>query len=129
MYSPAHVVAAVVAALIAGCGNSTSGSTAGEAAAGKAKLSATQLDLKWNPNTDTITGYLVYYGRSSDDTPTLLSDISLDSPGFNPKTPSVSYIAERDLSLTTGDFVCFRLKAYARGLESAFSESTCGTII
>ena len=83
----------------------------------------------WQPHPDsTVTGYMIYYGPSVAAATTVASNQPIDSPGFNPQAPSVSFNPATDLGLQAGDTVCFRLKAYNPDGESDFSPGTCTRI-
>lgn len=89
----------------------------------------TLLQLSWQPNTDAIAGYRVYYGPSGDQATVQASNLPLTANGFNPQSPNVAYNARRDLGLQPGSPVCFRLRAYnsQQGL-SPWSAPACTTI-
>lgn len=88
------------------------------------------LQLAWQPNNDGVAvGYRVYYGPTGDAATTQASDIALTAEGFNALAPSVVYNAQRDLGLTTGQDVCFRLRAYnSQGTLSGWSAPVCASI-
>lgn len=89
----------------------------------------TILQLGWQPNTDPIAGYIVYFGPAAANTPNVASDLPIASTAFNAQAPTVSYNAATQLGLQTGDSVCFRLRAYnADGALSNWSPAACGTI-
>jgi hypothetical protein len=78
------------------------------------------LKLSWDANTDQVNGYRVYSGSTKATADTLISgDITATTATFN---------AAKDLSLSTGDSVCFRLKAFNNVGESGFSAGVCTTI-
>lgn len=87
-----------------------------------------RLVYSWDPTPDPVAGYRVYYGASLSAASQLLSDISVGTPTFTARTPSVVYDAWNDLQLQKGDPICFRVKAYNSAGSSEFSTGTCGTI-
>lgn len=89
----------------------------------------TTVALTWQPNSDPIAGYVVYYGPTPEAATTLATQLSLSSNGMNPQAPSVSFNAGTDLGLNYGDSVCFRLRAYnSANVMSDWSGAACGTI-
>ncbi len=88
----------------------------------------TVLHLAWNPNPDAVDGYITYFGPSVSTASTLLSNLAVTSPNFDPQAPAVEYDAVADLGLSAGDTVCFRLKAYNAYGTSGFSEGVCVTL-
>jgi len=86
--------------------------------------------LAWDPNapSDNIVGYRVYSGPSMDTSAlTLLDDIMLTQPGFDPAAPAATYDTWTELHLRVGDLVCFALTAYNTAGESGFSNVACKT--
>ncbi len=81
--------------------------------------------FKWSANSDTIDGYVVYYGPTPESAVIPVSIRPVNQAGFNPKQPSVSFDAARDLGLNAGDNACFRLRAYQNQLESRSSDAIC----
>jgi hypothetical protein len=114
---------------LAGCGGSTTSSDSSATSSGATPVGdGTRVQLVWEPNADPVAGYVVYHGTSTDNATTVASTIAINSAGFNPRSPSVTYTAD-DLSLVTGATVCFRLRAYnADNALSAWSQAACGTI-
>lgn len=89
----------------------------------------TVVALAWQPNMDPIAGYIVYYGPTPDAATTLAVQLSLANDPFNGLAPNVSFNAGRDLGLSYGDSVCFRLRAYnTANMLSGWSPAACGTI-
>ena len=88
------------------------------------------LQLAWQPNNDgVVAGYRVYFGPSGDQATTQATDLALTAANFNAQAPSIVYNAQRDLGLSAGQNVCFRLRAYnQQGTLSAWSAATCATI-
>lgn len=87
------------------------------------------LQLSWQPNSDPVAGYIVYYGPSGDQATIEASDLALTAAGFDPLAPNVTYNAARDLGLRPGSAVCFRLRAYnSQAAFSPWSTSACTTI-
>lgn len=95
-----------------------------------AGVADTLIQISWQPNADPITGYRVYYGPSPTETANQSSYIRFsEKPAFNPQAPVVTYYANRDLKLRSGDAVCFRLRSFnAANVISRFSPAACGTI-
>lgn len=86
------------------------------------------INLSWSPSANTSDiGYLVYYGTSKSNINGLAYDLSA-STGLDPKNPSISFSAQNDLGLTTGDNICFQISAYTSTAQSTFSDPVCGTI-
>lgn len=88
----------------------------------------TVLHLAWNPHPNAVDGYITYFGPSVSTASTLLSDLAVTSPNFDPQAPAVEYDAAVDLGLSTGDTVCFCLKAYNADGTSGFTEGVCVTL-
>lgn len=89
----------------------------------------TVVALTWQPNTDPIAGYIVYYGPTAAAATTLAVQLSLAGDPFSGQAPNVSFNAGRDLGLNYGDSVCFRLRAYnTANVLSGWSDAACGTI-
>jgi hypothetical protein len=89
----------------------------------------TVIQLAWQANSDSVAGYVVYYGPTPDSATTTASNLSLTSPSFDAAAPAVSFNAGNDLSLKHGDSVCFRLRAYnAAAVLSAWSNAACSVI-
>ena len=88
----------------------------------------TTISLSWQPNTDPIKGYLVYYGPTEQAVATLAVQMSLASNTFDIQTPGITFNAGRDLGLQHGDSVCFRLRAYNDAGMSDWSPAACGSI-
>ncbi len=75
--------------------------------------------LAWNPNTDSVLGYIVYYGPTPDTATNIATETS---------STSVLLMRNSDLRLNLGDRICFRLKAYDNNLLSGFSGAACGRV-
>jgi hypothetical protein len=73
---------------------------------------ADTLNINWSPYSESVSGYLVYYGSTPETTTTLASDLPSDTSNFDASAPSISYQPLQDLGLSTGDTVCFRIQAY-----------------
>jgi hypothetical protein len=73
---------------------------------------ADTLNINWSPYSESVSGYLVYYGSTPETTTTLASDLPSDTSNFDASAPSISYEPLQDLGLNTGDTVCFRIQAY-----------------
>lgn len=86
------------------------------------------LQLAWEPNTDGVAGYRVYYGDTAEQATKQASDLAVTAANFNAQTPNVVYNAQRDLGLASGN-VCFRLRAYDQsGALSDWSAPACASI-
>jgi hypothetical protein len=70
------------------------------------------LQVTWQPLGDSVSGYLVYFGRTTESANVLVSDLSTDAGPFDPSAPAVTYDAARELGLYPGDTACFRIHAY-----------------
>ena len=87
------------------------------------------LNIAWSPYPGNAWGYYVYYGPTPDTATTLASDLPIGTGNFNASAPSVSYQPTSDLSLNTGDSVCFRIQAYdAGGKPFSWSEVQCTVV-
>jgi hypothetical protein len=75
--------------------------------------------LSWTPPAGDVTGYRVYFGTAPDNAIQRVADVV---------TPSIDLNASDDLSLVSGDPMCFRVKAYNGVGESDFSEAACGIL-
>ncbi len=84
------------------------------------------LALSWNPNTDAISGYRVYYGTSAGAVDTLVADLALNSGLFDPLAPTLAFNSATKLGLYAGDTVCFRIAAYNSAGDSPLSSAVCG---
>jgi hypothetical protein len=73
---------------------------------------ADTLNINWSPYSESVSGYLVYFGATPETATTLASDLSSDTSNFDASAPSISYQPMLDLGLSTGDTVCFRIQAY-----------------
>ena len=79
----------------------------------------TALTLAWNPNSDSVLGYIVYYGSTPETAVKIASETS---------TTSVRLMRKIDLGLNPGDRICFRLKAYNNNSLSGYSGAACGRV-
>ena len=133
------LIIAVVTLTLGACNNgdpTTSGDASnpsdvgGQSPLPPAAPGETLLQLVWQPSNDgVVAGYRVYYGATGDDATTQASDLALNASSFNPRSPTIAYNAQRDLGLSTGETVCFRLRAYnSQGALSAWSAPACATI-
>ena len=87
------------------------------------------LQLVWQPNTDAIAGYIIYYGPTADTATVQASRLAIGSSGFNAQAPAANYYAARDLNLSQGSNVCFRLRAYnSSDTLSGWSSAACASI-
>lgn len=129
------LLAMLLSALVAGCGSGTIGSS-GSSLAGDTLVggdgsagSDSQVYLAWKTHPDpSATGYLVLYGPTADTATTVLTDLSIVTPGFDPQAPSVTYLASANLGLRPGDNVCFRIRAYNPDGLSDPSPGVCTTV-
>ena len=83
------------------------------------------LTVNWDPNSDVIQGYAVYYGSTSTTATQLLTTIPITQAGFNPTAPSIIYDSVIDLKKTAGEQVCFSIKAYNSAGYSDASNAAC----
>jgi hypothetical protein len=89
-------------------------------------LADVNIRLSWNPQTDQLLGYLVYYGHSDAmSNEQLFSDLSIDQGEINPQSPAITYNVKTDLGMSGGGTACFRVKAYNAAGESDFSAPAC----
>jgi hypothetical protein len=90
---------------------------------------ANTLNINWSPYSESVSGYLVYYGSTPETATTLVSDLPSDTSNFDASAPSISYQPLQDLGLSTGDTVCFRIQAYdpARALYD-WAEVQCTVV-
>lgn len=106
-------------------GNTSSGSGSGSGNSAGSVI----LTLSWNANKDSIDGYKIYYGSSETTASKLLTNIPINSNGFNKDSPSYSYDAAIDLGAKTGQQICFRLKAYSNSTgESDYTQAVCSIV-
>ena len=90
---------------------------------------ATLLTLNWSPDlTGSTLGYIVYYGATAETANLEISNIPVNSAGFDPQAPSQQYDPYGELGLLPGDNVCFRLKAYNASGLSQWSAPVCGGV-
>lgn len=81
--------------------------------------------LQWNPNKDTVTGYIIFESSALGEP---LSEFKrILHSDENKNTEGAIFVTFPQSELTTkGPQVCFRLKAYNVVDESGFSEAVCG---
>lgn len=92
-------------------------------------VDASSLLITWSPYQGTASGYLVYYGPTSDTATNLASDLPIGASNLEPSAPSVSYQPALELGLNTGDSVCFRILAYdAARVPYDWSEIQCTVV-
>ncbi len=90
---------------------------------------AATLSLSWSADlSGTTIGYIVYYGATPETANLEISNIPVNSAGFNPQAPSQQYDPYGELGLLPGDNVCFRLKAYNDSGLSQWSSPVCGGV-
>lgn len=87
----------------------------------------TIIGLSWAPSSDSVNGYIIYYGPTADATTTRAVQLSV-TVFANGEAPNYSFNAGTDLGLSRGDHVCFRLSSYKDADESQLSESACADI-
>lgn len=135
----ASLLAGSLAACSGGSDSGTSDSTGGQPATGEPSQVYTPaepgaatdvvLQLSWQPNTDPIAGYRVYFGTTPESATNQLSDFATANRSLNAQAPSASYNAGRDLGLDPGEQACFRLRAYnSEGALSDWSQPACTTV-
>jgi hypothetical protein len=129
------IMLALSSGLLAACSGDTS-STAPDtnspavlsSNAGNGATQAT-IRINWQPNTDPVAGYVVYYGPTPDTATTTAAELPVTNTAFNAVAPSVSFNAGQDLGLRDGQSVCFRLRAYnSSNTLSDWSAPACGVI-
>lgn len=86
--------------------------------------SGVDLNVTWDPNADSVSGYRVYGGPDAASATTLLRDITLGSL-VNPSLPATVFSATSDLSLSWGENYCFVVRAYNAIGVSAQSTAKC----
>ena len=90
---------------------------------------ATLLTLSWSPDlTGNTLGYIIYYGPTAETANMEISNIPVNSTGFDPQAPLQQYDPYGELGLLPGDNVCFRLKAYNDSGLSQWSAPVCGGV-
>jgi hypothetical protein len=86
------------------------------------------LNINWSPYSESVSGYLVYYGSTPETATTLASDLPTDTSNFDASAPSISY-QPLQLGLNTGDTVCFRIQAYdTAGVPYDWAEVQCTAV-
>lgn len=92
--------------------------------------SVAPMTLTWQPNpvSDNIIGYLIYYGGDENSVSIPAGDVRIDSAGFSPAAPSLTYHPETDFGLQAGNRVCFKIRAYNADGLSNWSAPVCGMI-
>jgi hypothetical protein len=91
----------------------------------EANASNTLLTLTWQPNPESVDGYIVYFGPSEDAVTAETTDIKAFAGSFDPQNPSIQYDSWYDLGLQLGDNVCFKLRAYNADGFSDWSLPAC----
>ena len=102
--------------------------TTSTSGAGGGMSTGVTLTVSWDPSSDTVNGYAVYVGATLSTATQLVAEIPVTKAGFNPTVPSASYDSVVDLKKTTGEQVCFRVKAYNITGYSNYSNAACTTI-
>lgn len=92
-------------------------------------LPAATLTLSWSADLSGNTlGYIVYYGATAETANLEISNIPVNSAGFDPQAPAQQYDPYGELGLLPGDNVCFRLRAYNDSGLSQWSDAVCGGV-
>lgn len=86
------------------------------------------LNLSWRKNPEPIVGYLVFVGPSAGAKMDFFKELRIDSGDFNPEAPAIDVAVAKELKLTTGESVCFRVKAYDGTEVSPESQAVCAVI-
>ena len=89
---------------------------------------STTRTLLWDPSSGGVESYRVYYGAQPGSTVVVITNVSVDSPGFDPAAPAVSFDTSADLGLSTGDTACFRVQALNAFGGSGLSDAVCTRI-
>ena len=84
--------------------------------------------LLWDPSSGGVESYRVYFGTQPGSTVVVITNVAVDSPGFDPAAPAVSYDTSADLGLSTGDTACFRVQALNAFGGSELSDAACTQI-
>jgi len=84
--------------------------------------------LSWQPNTEAISGYRIYYGPDAANVTELATDVTVNSGLIDPTAPQLKYAATSDLNFYPGEQLCFKIQAYKDNQNSALSGAICGTI-
>ncbi|MDH3692491.1 MAG: hypothetical protein OEU36_23925 [Gammaproteobacteria bacterium] len=106
------------AILSAGCGGEISQASRDEAT----------ILVAWEPNPEPVLGYEVFYGDTVDAVDKFAADVSALDPDADLSAPAVELRSDRDLGLSKGDQVCFKVKAYDATDVSNYSAPVCTTI-
>jgi hypothetical protein len=88
----------------------------------------TELTLTWQATSETLEGYLIYYGASPETVTQQISDIKAFSGSFDFAAPSLQYASWSDLGLQPGNTVCFKIRAYNADGMSDWSQAVCSMI-
>ncbi len=80
------------------------------------------ITISWQPNTDDVIGYNIYYGATDASTTQWISASSSNDP------TQTTINAWDDLKLIRGEDACFAIRAYNASGESLPSEIVCGQI-
>jgi hypothetical protein len=88
----------------------------------------TTLTLTWKADTETLDGYLVYYGSTPETATHQISDIKAYAGSFDFAAPALQYASYYDLGLQPGNSICFKVRAYNANGMSDWSEAVCGVI-
>ena len=84
--------------------------------------------LSWSPNSESISGYRIYYGPDAANATVLISDVAINSGLIDPTAPHMEYKATSDLNFYPGEQVCFKVQAYTATQASALSQAVCSII-
>lgn len=96
-------------------------------AGGPGAATDTVIGLSWAPSSDSVSGYIIYYGPTQDSTPSRAVQLSL-AAFEDSLAPSYSFNAGTDLGLSHGERVCFRLSSYKGADESDLSQPACADL-
>ncbi|MBK9132748.1 MAG: carbohydrate-binding protein [Gammaproteobacteria bacterium] len=91
----------------------------------QADVTNTTLTLTWSPNSDSIQGYIVYFGPSENAVTTETTNIQAFAGSFDPVNPAIQYDSWYDLGMKPGDNICFKLRAYNADGISDWSMPAC----
>lgn len=83
--------------------------------------------LSWQPPASHVDAYEIYFDRKPQ-TQRLLRTVSVIAGEVDADAPVVQFRARKDLGVSVGDRVCFRVRSVAGGVRSALSEPTCEVI-
>lgn len=117
------LVAMFIALSLSACGGGGGGGGGGSDASTNANASyvdVTKMTLTWSPVANADLGYLVYYGHGLIKNPTPASTLLT--------TPKITFNAQKDFGLSSGDYACFWVQAVNSAGMSGLSEPVCGVV-